>query len=102
METSYYSAEGNLLLRKGCLQLESGNHHLWYICQFEVAYQCYFLLCLIRYGRKLTVCLDLIIYTIGSVPLPWTENRIALLFLRFLAGVGGVGYYQIAFILGKV
>ncbi|VDI73517.1 MFS transporter, putative metabolite transport protein [Mytilus galloprovincialis] len=52
------------------------------------------------YGRKLTVCLDLIIYTIGSVPLPWTENRIALLFLRFLAGVGGVGYYQIAFILG--
>lgn len=52
------------------------------------------------YGRKITVCIDLILHAIGSIPFAWVENIPALLVLRFLTGVGGQGYYQIAFILG--
>jgi len=42
----------------------------------------------------------LILHAIGSIPFAWVENIPALLVLRFLTGVGGQGYYQIAFILG--
>ena len=54
-----------------------------------------------RFGRKFGFLISLVMMGGGGIICAFSVNYYMFLAYRFIAGVGGVGLYQVIFIIGK-
>lgn len=54
-----------------------------------------------RFGRKLGIMVSVLLIGVGGILSAVSPNYIMFLIMRLLTGAGGVGLFQVTFVLGE-